>query len=136
MRNENVFYYHSFDEHNDHEWWNADSCIAAQINRKQGHGGFTLFIDPALKVIGISICSAKDRFSRPEGRLVAQALAEGAIEVLGDSDREGWLVAHPYIPSHSSDFVKTMVRFARIAVHDILNAEDPDMDLVTFWGGG
>lgn len=57
-------------------------------------GGYTLAIDREKALIGISVCSVKDQFSRPTGRANAEKRMESA-----NGDGKLWIITAPVAES-------------------------------------
>lgn len=107
------WYYHSFDEHNDRTW--RDYWIGGEeFDREFGFGGFTLYFNPEVRVVGISLCSLKDRFDKRIGRKVAEEITQGFL-----ATTDHWYVLCPTIETCSL-WTALMLRNSKaIALHTL-----------------
>lgn len=121
-----AYYYHSYDNHNNDEWWER-SMYDGTLDHEDGFGGFTLFFDPVRKVVGISICSRSDRFNKKLGRKNAQLITKNASAHPGAN----WLVLCPTIAT-TSPWTALMLHCARGIALAFLAHDYPDAS-ITFY---
>lgn len=108
------WYYHSFDDHNDGAWRNYWLSGDDDYDRGYGYGGFTLYYNLDLRVVGISLCSLKDRFNKKIGRSMAEAIAVGFRSTNND-----WYVLCP-TPVTCSRWTALMLQSAKeVALHEL-----------------
>ena len=113
------WYYHSFDDHNDEAWSNYWLAGNDDFDRGYGYGGFTLYFEPAGKVVGIAICGLKDRYVKRMGRVTAEEIVRGF-----QSSNDDWYVICPNLNT-TSPWVCLMLKYARYTALDWLAVDYP-----------
>lgn len=113
-RTTDKYWYHSYQGHNAHHWW---FCYGSNPHC----GGYTLEINPEVKVVSIAICTDEDRFSRKEGRLVAAERYMTAVKAL-HYDGETWYILTPEL-FEGDDFTEFLRREALTQALELITLE-------------
>jgi hypothetical protein len=118
-RTTDKYWYHSYSKHNDKSIWYLYHC-------KPNYGGYTLEINPEVKVVSIAICTDNDRFSRKEGRLVARERYETAVGAL-HYDGDTWYILTPEL-FEGKEFTATVRIKALMQALELITVEHGGKD--------